>query len=100
VFNPFASPWRPALSPARKAEPVQEAQPSPEQIAQNDESPVSAAGWTGEPMDFRQHLQDYEINLLRKAMEHCQFNQRKTAEFLNLSYHQLRGYLRKYDLLP
>lgn len=51
-------------------------------------------------MDLRQHLQDYEISLLRKAMEHCQFNQRKTAEFLNLSYHQLRGYLRKYDLLP
>lgn len=100
VFNPFSSPWRPALSPARKAEPMAEADRAPVEASENDESTVSAAGWTGEPMDFRQHLQDYEINLLRKAMEHCQFNQRKTAEFLNLSYHQLRGYLRKYDLLP
>lgn len=100
VFNPFESPWRPALSPARKADLAHDTPPSPEHTTENDETPVSAVGWTGEPMDFRQHLQDYEINLLRKAMEHCQFNQRKTAEFLNLSYHQLRGYLRKYDLLP
>ena len=60
----------------------------------------SASSWNGEPLDFRQHMQDYEIDVLKKAMEHCQFNQRKTAEFLSLSYHQLRGYLRKYDLLP
>lgn len=108
VFNPFASPWRPALSPARQvaaATPTEAAESlaegrATEQAASSDESSVSALGWTGEPMDFRQHLQDYEISLLRKAMEQCQFNQRKTAEFLNLSYHQLRGYLRKYDLLP
>lgn len=100
VFNPFASPWRPALSPARQIELDGEAVLPTASTGKSDESTLTAAGWTGEPMDFRQHLQDYEINLLRKAMEHCQFNQRKTAEFLSLSYHQLRGYLRKYDLLP
>ena len=103
VFNPFASPWRPKLSPARQMECAEEEKNRPGEAAQtekSDESTLTAAGWTGKPMDFRQHLQDYEIDLLRKAMEHCQFNQRKTAEFLNLSYHQLRGYLRKYDLLP
>lgn len=100
VFNPFASPWRPALSPARQVELDHDASMPTASTGKSDESTLTAAGWTGEPMDFRQHLQDYEINLLRKAMEHCQFNQRKTAEFLSLSYHQLRGYLRKYDLLP
>jgi psp operon transcriptional activator len=28
-----------------------------------------------------------------------QFNQKKTAEKLGLTYHQLRGYLKKYNLL-
>ena len=50
-------------------------------------------------LDFCQQVQEFEIQMLRQAMEKCQYNQRKTAEFLQLSYHQLRGYLRKYDLL-
>jgi psp operon transcriptional activator len=36
--------------------------------------------------------------LLTAALEQCRFNQKKTAEFLGMTYHQLRGYLRKYDL--
>ena len=32
-------------------------------------------------------------------MAQCKFNQRKAAEYLGLTYHQLRGYLRKYELL-
>jgi len=31
-------------------------------------------------------------------MEQCRFNQKKTADFLGMTYHQLRGYLRKYEL--
>jgi psp operon transcriptional activator len=45
------------------------------------------------------HVQQYEIELLKQAMKRAQFNQRKAADFLQMSYHQLRGYLRKYDLL-
>ena len=51
-----------------------------------------------EQIDFRSHMQDYEKQLLRRALQQNQFNQRKTAEFLKLSYDQLRGYMRKYDL--
>ncbi len=50
-------------------------------------------------LDFVTHVQQYEIELLKQAMKRSQFNQRKAAEFLQMSYHQLRGYLRKYDLL-
>ena len=32
-------------------------------------------------------------------MQQARFNQRKAAELLCLSYHQLRGYLRKYKLV-
>jgi len=36
--------------------------------------------------------------LCLRALKECQFNQRKTAKLLDLSYDQLRGYMRKYDL--
>ncbi len=40
-----------------------------------------------------------EIELIQSTFAHCQFNQKKTAEALELTYHQLRGYLKKYNLL-
>lgn len=51
------------------------------------------------PMDFKQASQEFEIQVLRKALADSQFNQRRTAEKLQLTYHQLRGYLKKYNLL-
>ncbi|MBQ13619.1 MAG: hypothetical protein CMQ17_04385 [Gammaproteobacteria bacterium] len=54
---------------------------------------------SADSFDFKNQVQDFEISLINQAMEQSQYNQKKAAEFLNLSYHQLRGYLRKYDLL-
>jgi psp operon transcriptional activator len=51
-----------------------------------------------DPYDFKEYIQNREIELLTSALEQCRFNQKKTAEFLGLTYHQLRGYLRKYEL--
>ena len=51
------------------------------------------------PIDFRESVQDYEVGLIKSALAASQFNQKKTAELLGVTYHQLRGYLKKYDLL-
>ena len=51
------------------------------------------------PMDFKQVVQDFEIELIKKALAQSQYNQKKTADTLGVTYHQLRGYLKKYDLL-
>ena len=51
------------------------------------------------PQSLKSLSQDYEIELIQSALAHCQFNQKKTAEALELTYHQLRGYLKKYNLL-
>ena len=51
------------------------------------------------PIDFRQSVQDYEVGLIKSALAASQFNQKKCAEALGVTYHQLRGYLKKYDLL-
>ena len=91
VFDPFASPWRPAsAAPASVGEGHGEA-PAAVQTAAPDLAQL-------DQIDFRSHMRDYERQLLRRALQQNQFNQRKTAEFLKLSYDQLRGYMRKYDL--
>jgi psp operon transcriptional activator len=51
------------------------------------------------PQSLKSLSQDYEIELIQSALAHCQFNQKKTADALELTYHQLRGYLKKYNLL-
>jgi len=95
VFNPFDSPFRPKVripSPRPTAAETDDADSGEQSSSVPDLSGLSA-------FDFKEQVQDYEINLLKQAMAQNQYNQKKAAEFLNLSYHQLRGYLRKYDLL-
>jgi psp operon transcriptional activator len=77
IFDPFESPWRPGTE---------------KQIVESTQELKTG------PYDFKSHVQDEEIRLLKSAMEQCRFNQKKTAEFLGMTYHQLRGYLRKYEL--
>ncbi|MCW8873638.1 phage shock protein operon transcriptional activator [Pseudomonadota bacterium] len=77
-FDPFASPWRPG-GVAQGSASVSDPLPS-------------------EAYDFKEYIQNREVELLTSALEQCRFNQKKTAEFLGLTYHQLRGYLRKYEL--
>jgi psp operon transcriptional activator len=92
-FNPFESPWRP---PPRKLSDDGSPAPSPaaavETRPERDEVPEL-------PADFRAEIERIEITWLEAAMQQARFNQRKAAELLGLSYHQLRGYLRKYKLV-
>ena len=78
IFDPFNSPWRPGR---------QSAKDKPEPLNLPDK-----------PYDLKQSIQNEEVRRIKSAMEQCRFNQKKTAEFLGMTYHQLRGYLRKYDL--
>jgi psp operon transcriptional activator len=92
VFDPFASPYRPVsrLKPAAvKAAVAGTVEAAP--VAE-EEGMISSLG-------FKQQIQDYETRILNEALRQCQYNQRKAAKLLDLTYDQLRGYLRKYDLL-
>ncbi len=96
VFNPFDSPWR--LS--AEAESDADKSTGESNVSSGTSNRESVPDMSAlQSLDFCQQVQEFEIQMLRQAMEKCQYNQRKTAEFLQLSYHQLRGYLRKYDLL-
>lgn len=79
VFDPFESPWRPGEHSTGK-------------------DPEPAEKLPQEPYDFKLEIQEEEKRRIKNAMELCRFNQKKTAEFLGMTYHQFRGYLRKYEL--
>ena len=48
---------------------------------------------------LKAEVQAFEIALIEQAMAEARYNQRKAAELLQVTYHQLRGYLKKYDIL-
>ena len=50
------------------------------------------------PVSFTQQVESLEKQLLQKALNQYANNQRRTAEALGLSYDQLRGMIRKYNL--
>lgn len=94
-FDPFDSPWRPAAGPA--IEPATSASGTRPPA----DSPAAEAAIAAPPApvtDFREAVRNYEVGLLEAALLDNQHNQRRTAEQLGLTYDQLRGYLRKYEL--
>ena len=73
VLDPFESPYRPNA---------------------DDASPRTAPRL---PVDLKKTVRDLEIEFVNRAMAAGKFNQRRAAELLGLTYHQFRGYLKKYD---
>ncbi|EAQ99336.1 psp operon transcriptional activator PspF [Congregibacter litoralis KT71] len=99
VIDPFESPWSDALPlqdqpaasvgsvTADSARPAQKhSGPGPEAI--NEEGSIN----------LRERVDAYERSLLISALEQQDFNQRRSAESLGLSYDQLRGLVRKHKL--
>ena len=50
------------------------------------------------PVDLPQRIQELERELVEAGLERAKFNQRVAATLLGLSYHQLRGKIRKHKL--
>ncbi|MFP2468017.1 phage shock protein operon transcriptional activator [Pseudescherichia vulneris] len=71
------------LDPFQRPVPVQE-------LA--EKSPLSL------PLDLREFQQQQEKDLLQQALQQARFNQKKAAELLGLTYHQLRALLKKHQL--
>lgn len=113
VLDPFASPYRPTQRiNTRRAQSAPQSPKLPTEHAAfphttepeqaTNISPLAAIPTeiaTEFPVDFKAYCEAAEVALLKKALEAGQYNQKKTAELLGLSYHQLRGVLKKYQLL-
>ncbi len=82
AFDPFDSPFQPR-SRLAGVQPRAKAAPSRQVLL---------------PTDLKARLADTERALLEAALDRARYNQRKAADLLGLSYHQLRGKLRKYGI--
>ncbi|EPE4191060.1 phage shock protein operon transcriptional activator [Yersinia enterocolitica] len=51
------------------------------------------------PLNLKDWLHNSEKQILKQALQQARFNQRKAATLLGLTYHQLRGMLKKYAIL-
>ncbi|MGH1470797.1 MAG: phage shock protein operon transcriptional activator [Cellvibrionaceae bacterium] len=120
VFDPFKSPYRPVDQSLKK--PVGENNSQPDSLSNvHDCHDVTSDDVTSHYVNtlhskkrgeeqksigvdqpssksFKEKIQSVEVALIQAAYKECQFNQRKTAEVLGLTYDQLRGYLKKYHL--
>ncbi len=116
-FDPFASPFSPNISAGRAQSqtpnngstevnnPIGQHQPietiSDDSLLaarlQQNNDPLTST--TQFPIDLKQTMSEMEVKLIKQCLENSQFNQKKCAELLGLTYHQLRGYLKKYQLL-
>ena len=90
VFDPFASPWRPAGASEPAAPAVASAAPPPA---------APAAADPGKPYDLVDFIRGVEHDHLKRALEINAHHQKKTADHLGMTYHQLRNYLRKHRLI-
>ena len=93
-FDPFSSPWRPragATGPASVS--------SPESGSSARPTPPVTTTEENYPLPFEERVAEFEIGLIKGALNQAQFNQKKAAELLSITYHQLRGLLKKYSLL-
>ncbi|MCU6668909.1 phage shock protein operon transcriptional activator [Enterobacteriaceae bacterium H4N4] len=50
------------------------------------------------PLDLRQFQLDQEKQLLERSLNEAKFNQKRAAELLGLTYHQLRALLKKHQM--
>jgi psp operon transcriptional activator len=97
LLDPFNSPWRPPrdlseMPPLPAAQPVRAAQGGEVIEAAALPTPDAAAG----PVNFNETIEALEKKLIESALSYCRGHQKKAAERLGLSYHQMRGLLRKY----
>ena len=74
------------LNPFQRVEPVVTSEPQVD-----DALPVL-------PLDLRHWQYQQEKMLVEKALTQARFNQRRAAELLGVTYHQLRAMLKKHDI--
>ena len=91
TLDPFESVFRPGSKPSP-------ATATTDAGTNEDSAPSMAGSAISFPIDCKDTVQEFEIDLIKRALAQSQYNQKKTAEALKVTYHQLRGYMKKYDL--
>ncbi|QSX31241.1 phage shock protein operon transcriptional activator [Shewanella cyperi] len=104
ILDPFESPFRPQgrIRTLERRSSNGHSQPmkvTDTEVSAPEPLQASSGSRVNFPIDLKQHCEDLEKDIIQQALAAGQFNQKKTADLLGLSYHQLRGILKKYNLL-
>ncbi len=83
AFDPFDSPYRPR---------------EPGSAGTDAAAKIATRKTTILPTDLNARVDELEVDLLKAGLEKARFNQKVAANLLGLSYHQLRGKIRKHSL--
>ena len=94
-LDPFDSPWRPLADPKAKIK-SEHSKASAE--SQEFSMSEDARAKLNFPIDLKALIRTREIELIEAALEESRYNQAEAARALGLTYHQIRAYLRKYEL--
>ena len=93
-FDPFDSPWKPAVS-------AHSERSAPEQGGTGQAAAASTSAPTTrfeQVTDLKSAVDAHEKAILDHALSQHRYNQRQTAKALNLSYDQLRHAMKKHGL--
>jgi psp operon transcriptional activator len=93
VFDPFSSPYRPATSINKPMRVVNQSTDNRPQAAAINELVTSDL-----PLCFKSACANFEMTLIKQALQQSGHRQNKAAQLLGITYHQLRGLLKKYPL--
>jgi len=89
-FNPFETEFEHRFDKLEK---------TPAEMRQENIAPLHTLDVTALQTPLKETVSKLEKKMIDLAMREAQFNQAKAAKLLSLSYHQLRAYLKKHDLL-
>ena len=117
ILEPFDSPYRPkqeaasslgqaTASQAHRLSSNPRPNPSPPSgaaaaavPAPTEADPTTQWNPKNLPINLKNAVRDFEVATIEHALAAAKHNQRRAAQLLSLSYHQLRGYLKKYGLV-
>jgi psp operon transcriptional activator len=89
ILDPFDSPFRPRNTPLK---------PALHGAAETAPAVATPPATPPQPYDFFAHIAGIEQEALKIALANCAGNQKRTAAYLGLAYHQLRNLLRKHGM--
>jgi len=99
IFDPFVSPFGPLRELWQPLDPQQdEPKPVAPAAPRGNGAGRGRDGATRWPLDFRTAVAEFERETLAEALERAKYKQTVAARLLGLSYHQLRGLLKKHGL--
>ncbi|MGB0732171.1 MAG: phage shock protein operon transcriptional activator [Pontibacterium sp.] len=104
VIDPFTAPWEadasPFLSPSTHSQTDKAIPESIQPPVSEQRSAGVVFGDVDDNLPLTEAVAGFEQQKIIQALEKESFNQRKAAQRLGLTYHQLRAQLKKHQMLP